>query len=213
MDNLKLCEIHYLQGRHRQFKEKVPESLKLQRKRKNHPSSSLNNVEIRARKACKMAKLAKKKRRLSDGEALVVQKKQNKKNKNKNKKGLKESGDMQLELLRMVLKREVEKRKKNNKKNKKDDEEEEEEDEEEEELQCSEGGELRRELANGVMAISAASTAHDCNGNVGSHCDVKMGADCKALTVTPRYFRSKNVDRVPVGKLQVGFFSFCGFST
>ncbi|XP_047161602.1 lysine-specific demethylase JMJ25-like isoform X3 [Vigna umbellata] len=35
MENLKLCEIHYLQGQHRQHKEKVPESLKLQRKSQN----------------------------------------------------------------------------------------------------------------------------------------------------------------------------------
>jgi len=35
IDNLKVCEIHYLQGKNRQYREKVPESLKLQRKRKN----------------------------------------------------------------------------------------------------------------------------------------------------------------------------------
>ncbi|XP_061349368.1 lysine-specific demethylase JMJ28-like [Gastrolobium bilobum] len=191
MEKLKLCEIHYLQGRHRQFKEKVPESLKLQRKSKKNDPYVLNNVEIRARKACKMAK---KKRKLSEGsEALVVGPAR--------KKALKQ-GDMQLELIKMVLKREVEKRKKmknnNNNNNNKKKKEEEEDDEEGEELNYSEG-ELRRELPNGVMAISPASTPHDYN-NVGSHCDVKVGVDHKA--VTPRYFRSKNVERVPVGKLQ-----------
>ncbi|KAL1331762.1 hypothetical protein HN51_049027 [Arachis hypogaea] len=203
-DNLKLCEVHYLQGRHRQYKEKVPEFLKLQRnKRKSHshspspPSSPANNVEIRARKDSKIALLAKKKRKLSDGtsEALVVQKKnKNKKRKNKNK-GLRSGDDKHLELIRMVLTREVEKRKKRNKKN----------DDDEEDEECSEGAELRRELPNGVMAISTASTANGFNGNVGSHFDVKLAADSnsKALAVTPRYFRSKNVDRVPVGRLQV----------
>ena len=32
MENMKLCEIHYLQGRHRQYRENVPEDLKIQRK-------------------------------------------------------------------------------------------------------------------------------------------------------------------------------------
>ncbi|KAK7327985.1 hypothetical protein VNO77_22079 [Canavalia gladiata] len=60
MENLKLCEIHYLQGRHRQYKEKVPESLKLQRKRKNDDVVG----KIRAKKKRKSA------------EALVARKKQ-----------------------------------------------------------------------------------------------------------------------------------------
>ncbi|MED6211885.1 hypothetical protein PIB30_077882 [Stylosanthes scabra] len=198
-DNLKLCEIHYLQGRKRQSKEKVPEFLKLQRKkRRSHspspPSSPANNVEIRARKDSKIALLANKKRKLSDGtsEALVVQKKNmNKKKKTKNKVFRKSGDDNHLELIRMVLEREVEKRKMRNNKN----------DDDEEDEECSEGGELRRELPNGVMAISS----NGYNGNVGSHFDVKVGADSnsKSFAVTPRYFRSKNVDRVPVGRLQV----------
>ncbi|WJX64640.1 hypothetical protein P8452_49394 [Trifolium repens] len=36
MDNLKLCKIHCLQGKHSQYRKKVPKSLKLQRKRKNN---------------------------------------------------------------------------------------------------------------------------------------------------------------------------------
>ena len=72
---------------------------------------------------------------------------------------------------------------------------------EKEEL-CYTKEELRRELPNGVMEISPASPTRDYN-NVGSHCDVKVGVDSK--TVAPRYFRSKNVDRVPAGKLQVCF--------
>ncbi|KAK7362966.1 hypothetical protein VNO77_05091 [Canavalia gladiata] len=191
MENLKLCEIHYLQGRHRQYKEKVPESLKLQRKRKEKDPSVVDNVESRARRASTMAK---KKRKISeDSEALVVATAASSR-----KKALKQ-GDMQMELIRMVLKREAEK-KKNNKKKKKKKKTKKKKEEGEEELHYSEG-ELRRELPNGVMEISPASTTHDYNNNVDSHCDVKVGVDSK--TVTPRYFRSKNVDRVPAGKLQV----------
>ncbi|CAL0312014.1 unnamed protein product [Lupinus luteus] len=187
-ENLKLCEIHYLQGRHRQFKEKVPESLKLQRKRKKNKKDPVvnlsSNAEIRAQRM-------KKKRKIS--EALGSK-----------KKGFKlKNGDsnMQLELIRMVLQREVEKRKKT-KKMKKEKEEEDYDDEETESDYNEE--ELKRELPNGVMAISQASTPHHYS-NVGpgsqSHCDVKVGVDYRA--VTPRYFRSKNVDRISGGKLQV----------
>ncbi|PNX65795.1 lysine-specific demethylase 3B, partial [Trifolium pratense] len=71
-----------------------------------------------------------------------------------------------------------------------------------EEVEFNEG-ELRRELPNGVMEISPASTPHDYN-NVSSHCDVKVGVDHnRVVAVTPRNFRSKNVDRVALGKLQV----------
>ncbi|KAI4299269.1 hypothetical protein L6164_032744 [Bauhinia variegata] len=202
MDDLKLCEIHYLQGRHRQYKEKVPESLKLQRKPKKgfnfrnvENGPVLSNVEIRARKVRKMARLMKKRRKPSDGsEALdgPVRKKPLKPGR----------GDMQLELIRMVLKREVEKRRKKQgekRKNKNKKKEIEMELEMEEELHHTEE-ELTRELPNGLMAISPALTPHDYS-NVGSPCDVKVGVDYK--TITPRYFRSKNVERLPVGKLQV----------
>ena len=75
--------------------------------------------------------------------------------------------------------------------------------ESEEELHYSEG-EFKRELPNGLMAISSASTGQNCS-NVGSHCDVKVGFDYKAIT--PRYFRSKTAERLPIGKLQVVFLS------
>ncbi|XP_027330361.1 lysine-specific demethylase JMJ25-like isoform X2 [Abrus precatorius] len=118
MEDLKLCEIHYLQGRHRQYKEKVPESLKLQRKRKN------DVVENKIR--------AKKKRKAK--EALVAKRNQ-------------------LELIRMVLQREVEKKKTK---------------EWQLQLHCNNEseGELRKELPNGVMAIAPASMP---NVNVPSH--------------------------------------------
>ncbi|KAG5014904.1 hypothetical protein JHK85_021040 [Glycine max] len=218
-ENLKLCEIHYLQGRHRQYKEKVPESLKLQRKRKSNNNNNNNNeeeeeeeeeekpepdkknvlddnVESRARRT---SRIVKKKRMLSEDSDASAS------SPPARKKALKQ-GDMQLELLRMVLKREAEKNKnksksKNKKNNnkKKNKKKEKRRKEEKEEL-CYTKEELRRELPNGVMEISPASPTRDYN-NVGSHCDVKVGVDSK--TVTPRYFRSKNVDRVPAGKLQI----------
>ncbi|XP_054777838.1 lysine-specific demethylase JMJ28 [Prosopis cineraria] len=193
MDNLKLCQIHYLQGRHRQYKEKVPESLKLQRKRKNGNNDSkddsvnLDNVEIRALKVGKKANLIKKRRKFWDSSEAV--------NAHPVKKKALKQGGMQLDLIRMVLKREIEKRKKKEKQGEKRMK----KSEEEELINYSEG-ELTRELPNGVMAISPASTPRDYN-NVGSQCDVKVGIDHKAIT--PRYFRSKNVERLPAGKLQV----------
>ncbi|KAL2341967.1 hypothetical protein Fmac_009907 [Flemingia macrophylla] len=126
MQNLKLCEIHYLQCRHRQHREKVPESLKLQRKRKN------DAVE----------------RKRQSAEALASRRKQ-------------------LELIRIVLQREVEKKRRKK------------------ESHCN------LQLTNAVTAIGSDSTPNASS----SRCDV--------VGVTPRYFRSKNVERVSVGKLQV----------
>jgi lysine-specific demethylase 3 len=149
---VKLCEAHYLQGKIRQNKEKVPESLKLQRNMKMKKRKKNDVVEIRS--------------------------------KNKKKK---KNGDMQLELIRMVLQREVDKKKKNNNNTV-----------EEFELQHYSEGELRKELPNGVMEIAPPSTSHD----VDFHCNGKS-------ILTPRYFRSKNVDRrVNFDHLQVVFFFF-----
>ncbi|KAF7803570.1 lysine-specific demethylase JMJ25-like [Senna tora] len=187
MDNVKLCEIHYLQGRHRQYREKVPESLKLQRKRKkglNKNDSVLNNVDVKARKVGKMAKMMKKRLKVSDDseatEAPV-------------RKKVSKEGDKKLELIKMVLKREVEKRKKKKKQGEK-------RKKQKEEFFYYSEGELTKELPNGIMAISGAPMPQEyCN--VGSHCDVKVSDDHKAIT--PRYFRSKNAERLPLGKLQV----------
>jgi lysine-specific demethylase 3 len=152
-ENVKLCEAHYLQGKIRQNKEKVPESLKLQRNMKMKKRKKNDVVEIRS--------------------------------KNKKKK---KNGDMQLELIRMVLQREVDKKKKMNNNNNNNTV-------EEFELQHYSEGELRKELPNGVMEIAPPSTSHD----VDFHCNGKS-------ILTPRYFRSKNVDRrVNFDHLQVGF--------
>ncbi|EXB66022.1 Lysine-specific demethylase 3B [Morus notabilis] len=183
MDNLKLCEIHYLQGRHRQYKEKVPESLKLQRKttakKKEVKGGDQNrrSVKIRAKKVEILAKLMKRKR---SGETLRKMKRMKR-------------GNAELELIRMVLKREVEK---STEKRRKDKEEVVVEDESEEEL--------TRDLPNGLMAISSSPSPSPRrgSGNVGSDspCRVKTGADFQA--VPQRRFRSKNSETIPIGKLQ-----------
>ncbi|XP_073264793.1 lysine-specific demethylase JMJ28 [Populus alba] len=53
MDDKKLCEIHHLQGRHRQYRRKVPETLKLQRKKSKKSSASSSNFESLSRVSLK----------------------------------------------------------------------------------------------------------------------------------------------------------------
>ncbi|KAE9595021.1 putative chromatin regulator PHD family [Lupinus albus] len=177
---LKLCETHYFQGRRRQNKEKVPDSLKLQRKTSTTTNNNQNgvvseNVEIRA----KLMKKKKKKRKQNSEDAIGPSRKE----KNKNV-------DIRIELLTMVLEREIQKRDKEKKTKKKNQKEKEEEVDEDELLYSEE--ELRRELPNGVMEIAPASSMHI----VGSHSDVKVSSfDQRSVTLTPRYFRSRNVDR------------------
>ncbi|KAF1882305.1 hypothetical protein Lal_00038951 [Lupinus albus] len=203
MEGLKLCETHYLQGRHRQNKEKVPDSLKLQRKTTTNSSNKngvvSENVEIRAN----LVKKKKKKRKQNSEDASGSSGKKRK------------NSDMRVELLKMVLEREIEKSKKNKKKKTKTktkknhrekkrnvmEEEEEDDDGDDDEL-CYSEGELRKELPNGVMEIAPASSMY----NVGSHSDDKVSDfdHNRSLALTPRRFRSKNVDRntyvVPCGR-------------
>ncbi|KAL9452632.1 hypothetical protein AB3S75_008426 [Citrus x aurantiifolia] len=178
MEDKKLCELHHLQGRHRQNREKVPESLKIQRKHKKIFKVQ-QRTEIRARKSKKL-KRKKKKRVIGESEALDEALKKMK---------LKR-GDLQLELIRMVLKREVEKRKKQKNFDFEDEE------------NCDNSNysdsdrELTRELPNGLMAISSTNS-----DNAGTSCAVKIGAE--AAAVNRRRFRSKNIEPMPVGTLQV----------
>ncbi|XP_062087361.1 lysine-specific demethylase JMJ28 isoform X2 [Humulus lupulus] len=197
MEKMKLCEIHYLQGRHRQNKEVVPESLKLQRtttkkKKGLNRDKSKRGFQIRAKKEEILAKLMMKRKR--SGETLRTVKKLKR-------------GNTEMELIRMVLKREVEKSteksmksktKTKTKKNKVVSEKEDEEDDDSEE-------ELTRDLPNGLMAISSSSSPspQQCSGNVGSDSPalVKVGVDFRP--VQQRRFRSKNIEALPYGKLQV----------
>ncbi|KAF5742225.1 lysine-specific demethylase JMJ25 isoform X1 [Tripterygium wilfordii] len=190
MEGLKLCEIHHLQGRHRQYKQKVPESLKIQRKYKKKTKATVNgeavleNLGIRARRL-KLGKPVKRRGVIikSEAEDDVVRKIKGKRK------------DRELELIRMVLKREVEKRKKktlNLERNDSDNQ-----------NDSNSEGETTRDLPNGLMAITSCSSGSggSNSGNVGSPCDVKIGAESKP--VLRRCFRSKNIEPVPIGALQM----------
>jgi lysine-specific demethylase 3 len=190
MEDKKLCEIHHLQGRHRQYRRKVPENLKLQRKKSKKSATSSSNAETLIRVSSKEGKLGKFK-----------------------KKGKKlKRGDLQLDLIRMVLQKEMEKRKSKKRKSFSEKVSVDNGDDNDNVNDCSEseegeGEELMRNLPNGFMAISPAKSFG--NGNVGcssSHCDIKIGGDVfNGASTARRCFRSKNVEPMPIGKLQVGF--------
>ncbi|KAJ6767219.1 JMJC DOMAIN-CONTAINING HISTONE DEMETHYLATION PROTEIN [Salix purpurea] len=191
MEDKKLCEIHHLQGRHRQNRTKVPETLKLQRKKSKKSSASSSNFESLSGVSLREGKLGKFK-----------------------KKGKKlKSGDLQLDLIRMVLQREMEKRKNKKTKGFKEKESFNNGDGNDNVNDCSgsdseeegEGEELMRDLPNGFMAISPAKNFG--NGNVGSrsgsHGDIKVGGDgFNGVNTARRCFRSKNIEPIPIGKLQ-----------
>ncbi|KAJ6769727.1 hypothetical protein OIU79_020564, partial [Salix purpurea] len=192
MEDKKLCEIHHLQGRHRQYRRKVPETLKLQRKKSKKSATSSSNVEALIRVSSKEGKLGRFK-----------------------KKGKKlKRGDLQMDLIRMVLQKEMEKRKKKKRKGFSEkvsvDNGDDTDNDNDNVNDCSgseseEGEELMRNLPNGFMAISPAKNFG--NGNVGcssSHCDIKIGGDgLNGVSTARRCFRSKNIEPMPIGKLQV----------
>ncbi|KAG2685234.1 hypothetical protein I3760_10G115200 [Carya illinoinensis] len=201
MGDMKLCEIHYLQGRHRQNKEKVPDSLKILRKSKKSPSkdpelqSRAQNVKM---KLSKPMKRKNKSVRVSEALDEALRKMKFKK------------GNLQLELITMVLKRDLEKKKKETrtKKTKNSDsvsgskkKKKMKRGEMDIEENCD-GEELTRELPNGVMAISPAPSPSPRNcSNAGANCDVKVGVDTSV--VRRRSFRSKNIEPLPTGTMQV----------
>ncbi|KAL4289496.1 hypothetical protein GQ457_14G010380 [Hibiscus cannabinus] len=196
----KLCELHHIQGLHRQKKQKVPESMKMQRKKKKKKAFEKNKLEIRA----KLLKLARpmKRKGMIGGEPEASEALDEAVRKMKLKRG-----DLPLELIRMVLKREADK----NKKKRKESECSDFDDDDEEE----ERGDLMRELPNGLMAISSSSPHFDnvgsCSGSgsasgsvSGSCINVKVGeTETNTVSITRRRFRSKNIEPLPVGTLQV----------
>ncbi|KAK9031327.1 hypothetical protein V6N11_032711 [Hibiscus sabdariffa] len=149
LEGKKLCELHHIQGRHRQKKQKVPESMKMQRKKKIKKAFEKSKLEIRA----KLLKLARpmKRKRVIGGEPEASEALDEAVRKMKLKRG-----DLPLELIRMVLKREAEK----NKKKRKESECSDFDDDDEEER-----GDLMRELPNGLMAISSSNPHFDNAGS------------------------------------------------
>ncbi|WZY85275.1 hypothetical protein YC2023_031659 [Brassica napus] len=101
-------------------------------------------------------------------------------------------GDLQLDLIRMALKREAETKKKKPKKKKK--------------ISVNKrfgdfvGEELTKVLPYGIMAISPPSPTTS-NVSSPSPCDVKVGEE--PVSLTKRRFRSKNIEPLPIGKMQV----------
>ena len=179
MEDKKLSEVHYIQGRHRQYRQKVPESLKLQRRDKKKKKKVFDveeSPEIRARMRRRLKK--KKKRVIGESEAL---------DKAVKKMKLKR-GDLQLELIRMVLKREVEKPKKRKScdfDNSEDD---------------FSNSDTETEFPNGLMAVSSICSGGNSD-NAGTSCAVKIGAE--PAVVKRRRFRSKNIEPTPIGAVQV----------
>ncbi|KAI3466625.1 hypothetical protein Pfo_023288 [Paulownia fortunei] len=176
MDGKTLCDIHYLQGKHRQHKQKVPDSLKLERtvtkKRENSNGESSRRVSKMTKMPVAVA-VAEKRRRRCVSETLDEALKRMK---------LKR-GDLHLELIRVFLKRQVEKKK-------------------EKELKENAIGDETRELPYGVMAISQSpSSLQKFRGNDGL--DVKIGVDSYGNSFLQRHFRSKNMEPLPIGTMQV----------
>ncbi|KAL3851261.1 hypothetical protein ACJIZ3_013143 [Penstemon smallii] len=169
MDGLTLCDIHHLQGKHRQNKQKVPESLKLERKLtkkrgKNEGETSRSSRVLKNRRRCVSEAL---------DDAL--------------KKMKLKRGDLHLELIRMFLKRQVEKKK-------------------EKELKeintiCNDET-TEFQLPFGVMAISHSppSNLPETSNNA---LDVKLGVDSNGISSMQRHFRSKNIEPLPISTMQV----------
>ncbi|KAE8673497.1 Lysine-specific demethylase 3B, putative isoform 3 [Hibiscus syriacus] len=199
MEGKKLCELHHIQGRHRQNKQKVSESMKMQRKKRKKKAFEKNKLEIRA----KLLKLARpmKRKLVIGGEPEASEALDEAVRKMKLKRG-----DLPLELIRMVLKREAEK----NKKKRKESERRDSDDDDDEER-----GDLMRGLPNGLMAISSTSPHFDnagsCSGSgsalgsvSGSCINAKVGeTETNTVAITRRRFRSKNIEPLLVGTLQV----------
>ncbi|GMP74919.1 hypothetical protein CsSME_00032173 [Camellia sinensis var. sinensis] len=177
MENKKLCEIHHIQGRHRQNKEVVPESLKLKRKKsksRNQEESDPQNQKIRARKRDKDcdSKPVKKSKNVDVSEAL---------DEALRKMKLKR-GDLQLELIRVFLKRQVEKKKERELRKNRESE-----------------TEVTKELPYGVMSISPPLSYQ--NHNASASCNVKLGIE--SSSIPRRCFRSKNIEPIPISTMQI----------
>ncbi|KAJ4976463.1 hypothetical protein NE237_001569 [Protea cynaroides] len=179
MENRSVCEFHYHQARMRQSKKKVPPSMKLQRNslRKRAVGASFavagrKGFDFQTKGKENLAKLLKRKRAVRVADALVKTLK-----KMKSKKG-----NLQLELIRVFLRRQMERKKKRSSEG------------------SNNGEELMRDLPNGLMAISPAPVRDF--GNAVSSFDGKLGLDSFG-SFTRRCFRSKNIEPLPVGPLQI----------
>ncbi|KAL3624955.1 hypothetical protein CASFOL_031623 [Castilleja foliolosa] len=175
MDGRMLCDVHHLQGKHRANKQKVPESLKLER---NVTKKRVNENGESSRRSSRIAKPA-----MEEPEAKKRQKVSESLDDALRRMKLKK-GDLHLELIRVFLKRQVEKKK-------------------EKEMKENEIEDETRELPYGVMAISQSSPSNLQIFGEGDVLDVKLGADLNGNSFLQRHFRSKNIEPLPISTMQV----------
>ncbi|XP_075503003.1 lysine-specific demethylase JMJ28-like isoform X1 [Primulina tabacum] len=174
-----LCDIHYLQGKHRQNRQKVPDSLKLERKVTKKRAKNGDTVRVPKLKQVSLAVERRKRQAVSEALDDVLKRMKLK------------SGDLQLELIREFLKRQVTKKK-----------------EKEKGLEDNVVADETRELPYGVMAISQSPASlqkfGECNGGL----DVKLGVNLHENSVLQRHFRSKNIEPLPIGTMQIVPFAW-----
>ncbi|KFK28723.1 hypothetical protein AALP_AA7G038900 [Arabis alpina] len=169
LEGRKMCETHHSQQNRKRIKKVTESSSKLVRSRRGGGDEAGSSED--GNRVKRLGKSNKRKRVIGEAEAVdeAVKKMKLKR------------GDLQLDLIRMVLKREVEKKKKKKRSS-----------------NGFDGEELTRVLPNGVMAISPASPS---TSDLSSPCDVRVGEE--PILITKRRFRSKNIEPLPVGKMQV----------
>ncbi|RID78334.1 hypothetical protein BRARA_A01175 [Brassica rapa] len=178
LEGKKLCETHTSQLTQKRDREKAAASTKLARSGNGDEAAASSEMEANEGgiRDCELGK-PKKRKRVVEEEDEAVRK-------------------LQLDLIRMALKREAEKNKKKKKKLTKK--------EKKKKKSKGFGGfvgeELTKVLPNGIMAISPPSPSRS---DVSSSpcCDVKVGEE--VISVSRRRFRSKNIDRLPFGKMQM----------
>ncbi|KAM3285253.1 lysine-specific demethylase JMJ25 [Capsicum chacoense] len=175
VEGKKLCEIHYVQGRHRQMKQKVPESLKIVRNAKSKKRPKIQNskgsLEIGREKALRILR----RRGPLNSKPCVSEALDEALRRMELKRG-----DLPLELIRVFLKRQVEKKNEKEAKN--------------------ESAELMREFPNALMAIPSIPAVNF--NNAGSILDVKLGLDSSYNPFSFRRFRSKNIEPLPICTMQ-----------
>ncbi|KAI7736283.1 hypothetical protein M8C21_022733, partial [Ambrosia artemisiifolia] len=182
-----LCDAHFRQGRLRQNKEPVPDNLKLDRaktrKHQQNPNDNLGSSRKRANTeedssdktsnlSTKRPKRGEKKAKLKAKSSVDISEDLDDALKKMNLK----KGDLQLDLIRGCLNRQVEKKK--GKQPHKED--------------------IVKELKYGRLEISQASPST----TPVAVSKVKVGAPVSGSAPT-RFFRSKNIDPVPIATMQV----------
>lgn len=206
MEGRTLCEAHFLQGRHRQHKEPVPDDLKLERQKRRTQKIEENpseKSEIRANGNVGCSNFPRKRGKTNLIEEGVVGSSNQQRKRGRTQKETKSSvdisedlddalktmnlkkGDLQLDLIRGYLNRQIEKKKKGKQPQKED---------------------TVKELKYGRLEISQSSPSTTTTPitavNNGGLLNVKVGIPA-SNSVPTRFFRSKNIDRLPIATMQI----------